>query len=361
MIDLEKLCKEIEWDDRFWNPTTLITKKDSNGNAVGVFVCCSNRTGGKTYGIGQILMLHAMKYDGKFGLICRVQGDLGTIAEGVLGQVLEDKYPEWKISEKVSKTKTFSEIYMTKKGEDGEKKKVGYVFVLNSAFSLKDYSSFFTDCDVMFRDEFQAERYLSEEVLKFQVLHGSVARGGETGVRYVPAIMCSNSLNPNNPYFDTWRVNTRIHDGVKFLRNPGLVIEFYENKYAQEQQEKDPFNVAFSMSDEIKATTSNEWLDNPWNCVMKPGKHWGKSLYICTFINGKKSYGVRWYDDVGFYYVSRSIDKQCPSVYSLKLDDLESVPVVRTGQIFVRLKRYYSLGKVRFSDIGVKNDILTIL
>lgn len=358
---LKEICEAIEWDSRFWNPTTLLTKNDSRGMTAGIFVCCSNRTGGKSYGIGQILLYYAMTLGGKFGLIARVQDDLGHFAEGVLGQVLEDKYPEWRMVEKVSSTKKFSELYMIERKENGEKRKVGYVFSLNSASGLKDYSSFFTDCDIMFRDEFQTDNYLSNEVGKFILLHGSVARGGQTGVRYVPTIMCSNSLNPNNPYFNDWHINTRIRDDTKFLRAPGLVVEFYVNEYAKEQQEIDPFNVAFSNSDMVKTSTSNEWLNSPWNCVMKPVKNWGKSVYVCTFLDGNKSFGVRWYDDVGLYYISRSIDKQCPSVYNLNVTGLEFVPVVKTGQIFGRLKRFYALGKVRFSDIGVKNNILEIL
>lgn len=360
---LEELCNMIEWDSRFWNPTNLFKKRDLDGDQPGIYVACSNRIGGKTFGIGQILLKYNFLTGRMFGLVARVQDDLGNFGQGVLGSVLAEKYPGWKLIEKISGTKKWSELFLVKVNEEGEEsdeRKIGYVFVLNAASRLKDYSSFFIDCDILFRDEFQSESYLSGEISKFILLRGSIARGGGEGVRFVPVIMCSNSLNPNNPYFAIWRIATRVRPETHFLRGRGVVVEFFINEYSQKAQKKDPFNKAFENADMVNTSTDNTWLNKPWNCVSKVQKEWGKSAYICTLIEGDNEYGVRWFPDARIYHISRSVDRQCPSVYNLAPDGVEYVPGIRTGVIFVRLRQYYGLGQVRFSDIAVK-DVMNLI
>lgn len=361
---LRDICNMITWHPNFWNPTKLFSKKDSRGELPGIYCAVSNRTGGKTYGISQVLLKYNEVTGRKFGIICKTQNDLGKIAVGVLGGVLEDKYPNFVFEEKVSPTKRFS--VLTKRrvvGEDEddadvETEEIGYVLALNAASKLKDYSSMFRDCDVLFMDEFQTDRYLPDEIGKLISLRGSVARGNSTGVRYVPVIMCSNSISIVNPYFVAWGISTKIQSNTHFLKAPGIVLERFTNKVVADAQRMDPFNVAFANHEAIACSVDNSWLNDSWACVAKPTNEWGGSWYICTIIDGDEKYAVRKYDSVGLYYINKSIDKTCPTVYNISIDGVENIPMIQTGGIFKNLRAGYAAGVVRFADIRVK-DIMT--
>lgn len=364
---LRDICNMIEWHENFWNPTKFFSKKDSRGMLPGIYCAVSNRTGGKTYGVGQVLLKYNEVTGRKFGIICKTQSDLGKIANGVLGGVIEDKYPNYVFEEQVSPTKRFS--ILTKRrvvgededDEDVEKEEIAYVLALNAANKLKDYSSMFRDCDILFMDEFQTDRYLPDEIGKLITLRGSVARGDGTGVRYVPVIMCSNSISIVNPYFSAWGISTKIQSNTHFLKAPGLVLERFTNEVVADAQRNDPFNVAFSHHEAIACSVDNSWLNDSWSCVCKPSKDWGNSWYICTVIDGNNQYAIRKYDCVGVYYINRSVDTTCPTVYNISPDGVENIPMIRTGGIFINLRSAYANGCVRFSDISVKDIMCKIL
>lgn len=365
-VSLREVCRAIAWHPNFWNPTKLFSKKDMYGKDPGIFCAISNRTGGKTYGVGQVLMKYHDMTSGKFGLICKNQSDLGMIARGVLGAVIRDKYPGWEIVEEVSKTKRFSVLKIRhlmasadeETGDPAEYKEeeLGFVFALNAASKLKDYSSLFVDVDILFMDEFQTEQYLSNEIDKIILLMGSIARGGPDGVRYVPLIMCSNSLSIENPYFTVWGVVNKLQSDTKFYRGDGLVIQRFTNEIVAEAQRNNPFNRAFKNAAMIATSVDNSWLNDDYSCVSKIENDWGKSIYMATLTDGDQTYGVRKYD-CGIYYISRSIDSTCPTVFAVSVDGMENVPILKTGLLFQTLRKQFARGNVRFSDLTVKNII----
>lgn len=357
----KEVCQEISWHPHFWDPTKLLTKRDRNGLEPGIFAAISNRTGGKTYGIAQVLLKYNQMTGGEIGLICKTQTDLGMIGQGVLGAVLRDKYPSWTLVENVSKTKRFSELILRRNLDPEDKdaveeRRLGFVFALNAAAKLKDYSSLFVGVDVLFMDEFQGDTYLSKEVDKLILLVGSVARGGEEGVRYVPLIMCSNSLSIENPYFVAWGIVSKIQSDTKFYRGDGLVLERFTNEYSAKAQRESAFIRAFSGADMVKCSVDNSWLNDDYSCIAKPEKSWGRSVYIATLEEGENRYGVRRYDN-GFFYINRSFDESCPTVYAISVDGVENAPLLRTGAIFQTLIDRFRRGRVRFSDLSVKNLI----
>lgn len=362
-MNLVEICRTIDWDERFWNPTKLFAKKDIRGQIPGIYCAVSNRTGGKSYGISQLFMKYNDLTDGKFGFIAKNQNDLGNIAEGIMGQLLRDKYPNWTLVEKVSDTKKFSRLFLQLPDPENAKeilevKDLGYVLALNAAMKLKNYSSMFSDCDVLFLDEFQGDEYLKDEIKKLVLLMGSVSRGGPDGVRYVPLIMCSNSISIQNIYFEAWGVSHRIKSDTHFCRADGVVIERFTNEYSKQKQSELPINRAFANSGAVSCSVDNSWLNDSNTCIRANPGAWGRGFYMCTLVTKEGvKLGVRKFDEVGVYYVNRSFDDNCPNTYRLNLDD-EGAPVVKMGLIFTKMKGAFYAGNLMFSDLGVKSIML---
>lgn len=361
-MTLREACQAMSWHPDFWNPTKLLNMKDKNGLTPGIFAAISNRGGGKTFTITDFFEHWHFMGDAQIGLLCKTQTSLGSIANGVFGASLRDHYPDWKLVEKVSKTKYFSDMYLIRKtkGPDGkehvEKRKLGMVLAINAGEKLKDYSSAFVDLDVLFLDEFQSSTYQPKEIEKLVFILGSVCRGGDKGVREVPLIMCSNSISITNPYFVAWGCVQAIRPDTKFYRGDGVVIQRFTNELISERQKELGYIRAFGSCDVVHSVTDNSWLNDDYSCISKPEKDWGRSVYIATLQDASGSYGVRRYDN-GFFYLNRSTDETCPTVYALTVDGLDNAPLFRTGAIFMTLRDKFARGCVRFSDISVKNLI----
>lgn len=341
------------------NIIKMLQKCNKSGIWPETFFVMSNRVGGKTYSVSKMILYAAMSYGVKFGLHCRTMGQLGKFANGVMHRVLEDAFPEWTMSEKVV-SKFYSEIWMSRVGEDEVKERVlvGYVLPLNSDSRLKDVSSILSDIEVMFMDEFQSSDSVPEETDKFVNIHHTVARGVSRdgvnyGVRYLPTFMCSNSLSVTNKYLALFDIMGKIQSNTKLYRGPGVSLLRFKNESVAENQRTTAFNMSVgSRSDVVASNIDNAWLNDNNACVEKPNG-WGQSYYICTIISGKDKYGVSYYGDMGYYYVSRSIDKT-GTVYNITPGGVANVPLLRSAIVFGNLREHYGRGLCRFSDQGVK-------
>ena len=82
----------------FYSPLPLLNKKDRYKNTPEIFLSCSNRGAGKTYGFGKVILdlyfhkieLPYLKNMRKFALLCRKKGDLGSVASGIFSIILND-------------------------------------------------------------------------------------------------------------------------------------------------------------------------------------------------------------------------------------------------------------------------------
>lgn len=349
--------------ERFYNPKKLLMMKDRARSLPEIFISISNRGAGKTYGFGQFLLATYFLGYGRFGLLCRTQSELGHVAEGVLGKVVIDHYPEYSLVEHVMQKGTYSTIELLHKNEQGDIEAIliGYVLPLNASDKIKKISSTFVSITCMFFDEFQAVQYQPEETEKFVNIHFSVARGSEDGVRFVPVILASNSLTIENPYFTMFGIQNKIQANTHFYRGDGLVLERFVNFFVAEKQKQSAFNRACKNSKIIASNIDNAWLNDNYACVAKPTKDWGFSRYAATLKDGDKLYALRVFDDIGYWYIDRKVDANCKNIWALSVDGVENTPLLKTGNLFVNLRYKFLSGQVRFSDLSVKNIMYQIL
>lgn len=360
-ISFKDLCDSLQWDDRFYNPTKLLTMTDREYEEPEIFFAVSNRGPGKTYGFSWLLLEYFRRTGRKFALLCRTQTDLGVYANGVLSAALTDKFPKVTIKEVVSKTSKFSEIHWCNNDEDKTEEICGYVLAINAAYGLKNYANLFNDVDVMFLDEFQGDKYVSNELDKFANLHDTVARGGGKAVRYVPVILASNSITIENPYFREFGISSKIQSNTHFYRGTGLVLERFHNKYAADEREKSAFNRALKNNEMVRSSIDNTWLNDSYACICKPTEEWGGHMYMATLMDGKYKYGVRWYPNTGYYFISPSVDSGNKNIWNISVDGVENVPMIRGGVLFATLRSKFQSGQLMFSNLSVKNRIVEVI
>lgn len=333
----------------------LKSKNKSTGLYPETFMAMSNRQGGKTYPVTKCLLYAAMDYGLKIGLLCRTKSQIGNHFRGVFGKALDDVLPGWSVKEKIC-----SEMYglVTVKKED-EVKEIGFVLPLNLASKIKDHSSQVCEADVIFLDEFQSKDSIPDEMDKYDMMHGTIARGAETdgidyGARYLPTILCSNSLSITNKYMAFFGLMSKIQKNTKMYRGEGISLIRFQNEVVAENQRRTAYYRSKVMTKQALSDIDNAWLNDSDACIGRPE---GQSYYMATVIDGNVKYGVHYYYDAGMYYIGRNVDSSSRRTYVLQPGGQLNTATLRTAYIFQELRDAYSQGLVMFADQGLKSLI----
>ena len=377
-FDIEKINKKyIEMDGEenvkaFFNPYNVLSLVDSDGLTPQFYVNVSNRTGGKTFGWTSWLGLIYFMHYGKIALITRHKDDLGVIATGVLSASFAAFWPEYAISEK-KQGSIYSEIHLTKKEividdkdkevEETEDFIIGYVIPINSASKLKYVSSVFKDVVIMFMDEFQTldNRYIKNEVSLLKDIIITVSRGsfGSYG-RFVPCVLCSNAISQDNPYYYELGLSARVDNYTKNTKLPGIVFNRFFNKGVDKARNESPLARAFGNTNrtiDVAGSDGGYLLDSNV-CIASPDRTWGKSHYMATLVDGSEMYACRIYDN-GYMLISHKIDSSCKNIWAISVDGMENIELIRNSNLCGQIRDYYYTGLLRFSDIHVKNVIVS--
>ena len=354
------MAKELNsW---FMPRTMLLNMKDKNKETPEIFIVTTNRTGGKSYGVSKMLLEDYFEKGEKFALLTRWTKDLGNVANGIMDIAIQDNFPDYELVEEVRMNGVYSQLFLTHRVTEKEVSKecCGYVLPINGSDNIKKISSVFYDVETLFLDEFQAEKYCPNEINKFTNLHFSIARGGPNGVRYVKTILASNTLDITNPYFDALGMSSKIQTDTKRYRGEGFVYCNYQNEVVANAQKESAFNRAFSGNKQIQSNIDNSWLNNNWISVGKPDGTWGRGTYIFTIIDDNNKYGVMKYDN-GYWYIGRKIDETCSNVYSMSVDGTENIEVITRCSYLPTISNSFKKGLVRFSDVAVKERVLSFI
>jgi hypothetical protein len=204
----------------YYDGTKLLSMLDINGNKPEIYMCTTNRTGGKTTYFGRLCVNRFLDKNEKFGLLYRYNYELDDVVDKFYKDLGSLFFKEHEMTSKRRASGIFHELFL-------DDKSCGYALSLNSADQIKKYSHLFSDIMRMIFDEFQSEtnHYCNDEVKKLLSVHTSIARGQGEQVRYVPVYMLSNPVSIINPYYVEMGISARLKDDTKFLRGDGFVLE----------------------------------------------------------------------------------------------------------------------------------------
>ena len=340
---------------KYYDGTKLLSMLDLNGKKPEIYMCTTNRTGGKTTYFGRLCVNRFLDKGEKFGLIYRYNYELDDIAEKFFKDLSSLFFTGKVMTSKRRANGIFQELFI-------DEKSCGYAISLNSADNIKKYSHLFSDIDRMIFDEFQSENnhYCTDEIKKFLSVHTSIARGQGKQVRYVPVFMLSNQVSIINPYYVQMGISNRLKDDTKFLRGDGFVLEQGFIQSASDSQKESGFNRAFSSNEYVNYSSENVYLNDNYSFVEKPV---GKSRYICTLKYKGTDFGVKEYAESGFVYCDDKPDSTFPMKITVTTDDhsINYVMLKRNDFFLSNLRYLFERGCFRFKDMRCKEAILNAL
>ncbi len=345
----------------YYDGSKLMSLKDKNKQTPEIFISTSNRSAGKTTYFGKRLVDDFLKNGNKFILLYRYAYELTGVADKFFTDLKNLFYPNHIMSQKMREKDTFAELFLQEVTSEIEVP-CGYAIAINKADNIKKCSHLLSDATVILFDEFQpeSEQYCNNEIVKFQSLHTSLARGNGEQVKYLPVIMISNFVSLLNPYYSALHIAERLQANTNYLRGEGWVLEQGFNDDASKAQKASAFNRAFGDTDYNRFSSEKFYL-NDNNTFVK--KMTGKSQYLFSLRYDGKYFGVRYFPDEGFVYVNRTPDLTAGKRYAVSVDDMDDDCILfgRFDQRVVVLRQYFDRGMFRFADLPSKAAAFSML
>lgn len=342
-------------EQKYYDGTKLLSMKDINGNKPEIYMCTTNRTGGKTTYFGRLFVNRFIDKGEKFGLIYRYNYELDDITDKFFKDIGSLFFPTMTMTSKRRASGIFHELFL-------DEKSCGYAFSLNSADQIKKYSHLFNDIERMLFDEFQSEtnHYCADEVKKLLSVHTSVARGQGEQVRYVPVYMLSNPVSLINPYYVEMGISERLRDDTRFLRGDGFVLEQGYVDSASKAQKESGFNRAFSKNSYVAYSSECVYLNDNKSFIEKPT---GKGRYLATLKYKGVDFGIREFSECGYIYCDDKPDSTFNMKITVTTDDHEiNYVMLKRNDLFLsNLRWYFERGCFRFKDLRCKEAVLKAL
>lgn len=340
---------------QYYDGTKLLSLMDINGNKPEIYMCTTNRTGGKTTYFSRLLVNKYIQNKEKFCLIYRFNYELDNVSEKFFKDINTLFFPEYEMTSKRQASGIFHELFLNEMS-------CGYAVSLNSADQIKKYSHLFSDVARMLFDEFQSEtnHYCNNEIEKLLSIHTSIARGQGKHVRYVPVYMIGNPVSIINPYYVELGISSRLKTDTKFLRGDGFVLEQGYIDTASKAQKESGFNRAFAKNKYSNYASEAVYLNDNLAFVESVS---GKSKYICTIKYNDCNYGIREYSEQGILYCDDRPDMSFPTRITTTTADhgINYVMLQRHDMYIANLRLLFEKGCFRFRNLKCKEAVLSAL
>lgn len=336
----------------FYNGNKLLSLKDLNGKAPEIFMCCGNRTAGKTFFFKRWMLRRFVKHGEKFVVFVRFIDDISNAVEGFFSDIGPLFFPDGQMEQRPLLNGKAGELLYNKKP-------CGYVIALNDSERIKRNSALFSDAERGFLDEFMSEngKYVNGELRKFNSIRISIGRGGKTGkhVRYFPVYLCSNNVTVFNPYFEYFHVGERLDNRTKYLRGDKWVLEQTFNEEAAAA-----ILEAYSGIDakELAYAATNDFLLDTNQFVLKiPGE---KFPLLNLVYNGER-FGL-WKSSEFFYVNKKPFDGNIETLAFNMTDHNETnIMTINTSPLVKTMRKAYMNNLVRFDCMKSKHAFIAMM
>ena len=339
----------------YYDGTKLLSLYDINGKKPEIYMCTTNRTGGKTTYFRRREINLFKKKKIKFCELYRYAYELDDIADKIFKDIGTLFFQGDELISKRRARGIYHELFLNDEP-------CGYAIAINNADQIKKVSHLLTDTGHIFFDEFQSEtnHYCPNEIQKLLSIHTSIARGQGQQTRYVPVVMCGNAVSLLNPYFVELGISTRLKDDTKFLRGDGFVLEQGYIQSAADAIKSSGFNRAFAKNKYVEYSAQNVYLNDSRTFIEKPS---GNSRYLATLRYDGKDYAIREFADAGIIYCDDRIDSS--ALYKITVttnDHAINYVMLRKNDFFLTNMRYFfEQGCFRFKDMQCKDAVLKAL
>lgn len=344
----------------YYDGTKLLSMKDINGRTPELYLCTTNRTGGKTTYFGRLVVNRFIRQKKKFALLYRYNYELDDVSDKFFKDLQNLFFNEYTMNSKRRASGIFHELFLVKGNDEDSAESCGYAISLNSADQLKKYSHLFSDVDCILFDEFQSEtnHYCSDEIRKFLSIHTSIARGNGEQVRYVPVYMLGNQVSIINPYYNELGISNRLNKETNFLRGDGFILENGFIETASKAQKDSGINRAFKKNDYVAYSSENVYLNDNLAFIETP--QGCTSRYLATIRYNGTDYAVREFRELGILYCDDKADRTFTTKISVTTDDhnINYVMLKNNDMFIANLRYFFERGAFRFKDLKSKEALL---
>lgn len=342
-------------ENKYYDGTKLLSMLDINNKKPEIYICTTNRTGGKTTYFSRLCVNRYKDKGEKFALLYRFNYELDDCADKFFKDISTLFFNGEIMTSKRRAQGTYHELFL-------DDKSCGYALSLNNADAIKKYSHLFSDvCRIMF-DEFQSEtnHYCADETKKLLSVHTSIARGQGEQIRYVPVYMISNPVSIINPYYVELGISSRLRDDTKFLKGDGFVMEQGYVESASIAQKESGFNRAFASNSYVAYSTECVYLNDNASFIDKPK---GNGRYLATLKFRGCEYAIREYSEEGIIYCDDKPDATYKFKLTVTTDDhaINYVMLKRNDLFISSLRFYFEKGCFRFKNLKCKEAVLSAL
>lgn len=339
----------------YYDGAKLLSLTDVNGNKPEIYMCTTNRTGGKTTYFSRLLVNRFLDKGEKFCLLYRFNYEVDDCANKFYKDISTLFFKGTEMTSRRRAKGIYHDLYI-------DDIHCGYAVSLNAADQLKKYSHLFNDTKRMFFDEFQSEtnHYCNDEIRKFISIHVSIARGQGKQTRYVPVYMCANPVTVLNPYYVAMGITEQLKSDTKFLRGDGFVLEQGYNESASSAMKESGFNKAFKNTDYIEYASEAIYLNDNLAFIEKPS---GRNRYLGTLRYENKDYALREYEHAGIIYCDDRADTSFENRITVTTEDhqINYVMLSRNSLFISSLRYYFEHGCFRFKNAKCKEAVLKAL
>lgn len=348
---------------KFYDGTKLLSMKDINGEKPEIYLCTSNRSGGKTTYFNRYAVNDFKKNGNKFCLIYRYNYELDGVANKFFKDIGGLFFQDYYFRSERKASGIYHELFLGKVTDETPDGKggvsCGYAIALNNADQIKKYSHLFSDTQKMIFDEFQSEtnHYCADEIKKLLSVHISIARGGGEQNKYLPVYMISNPISLINPYYVALGISSRLRADTKFLRGDGFVLEQGFVQSAADAQKSSAFNRAFSNNEYVAYASEGVYLNDSLSFIEKPI---GRSRYLCTLRYNNSDFAVREFPDAGYLYCDDHADGTYKNRLAVTTEDhrINYVMLRRNDMFITNLRYFFERGCCRFKDLRCKDAFM---
>lgn len=344
----------------YYDGTKLLSLRDLNGNKPEIYISTSNRGPGKTTYFNRYVVNRFLKTGEKWMCIYRYGTDLKNLSDKFFKDIGSLFFQQYTMTAKKDPSEAFYNIWI-RKGE-GHEQHAGYGVALNAAEKIKNNSHLLSDTRRQLFDEFQTETntYLSDELIRFQSIHTSVARGQGEFARYLPVYMISNFSSIINPYYVGMGISDRLRSDTKYLRGDGWVLEQGYYPDAAQALKESGFMRAFGDSTYNKFAAEKVYLNDNTAFIAVPK---GKGRYLATIAYKDSLFAVRAFSSQGIVYCDQNVDNSFPVKLALTTEDhqINYVMLRSSSDLVLNLRWYFEKGCFRFKNLQAKECILKLV
>lgn len=348
-------------ETKYYDGTKLLSMKDLSGKEPELFLCTTNRTGGKTTYFNRLAVRRYLRDGTKFALLYRYNYELDDVSEKFFKDIKSLFFSNYFMTSKSKARGLYHELYIsTSETDEDYQQHCGYAISLNNADGIKKYSHIFNDVGFIIFDEFQSEtnHYCADEITKFLSIHTSIARGQGEQVRHVPVYMIGNQVSIINPYYNELEISSRLTAETNFLRGDGWVLENGFIESASVAQKDSGVNRAFKRNNYVAYSSENVYLNDNLAFIEKPSNSMGR--YLGTLRYKGRDYGIKEYREEGFIYCDDKPDNTYPLKISVTTEDHNiNYVMLRNNDLFItNLRYYFERGAFRFKDLRCKEALM---